>query len=476
MAIERPPSAADCLALLEARRHALGTRFPRCHLILLCGDGEGVAVARALSTLPAALAGLLGAVHVVVHGTQALPELPPVPRLHVDANPRQNDFGARRKVALDRALARGCEQVIVAEASAAGGLWEVARLWWSALERDAEVALGVPAILRVGAARIANRLVLGPVASAWPADLRFYSAAFLRRAPFRLAADDRRFDTQVLIQARALGIRPLEVRVDGWDSLPGFSTRMSLSAAIAYRLHQVHVLRCGEYLVDHGVRYTLKRSPSSSHAQILAAIPAGARILDLGCSQGLLARELKAKGVHVTGVDVLPPEQVSPHMSAYHQRDLEDPLRLPEGRVFDCVLVSDVIEHVRSREQLLRSVRRHLVADGRLLISTPNIAVWFYRLSLAVGRFEYGPRGVLDETHVHLYTRSTFRREVERGGFRILRERTTPLPFELVLESTGRSRPVAWLTWAYHVLTRLWPGMFAYQFLLEAEVTALFEE
>ena len=32
-----------------------------------------------------------------------------------------------------------------------------------------------------------------------------------------------------------------------------------------------------------------------------------------------------------------------------------------------------------------------------------KIALWFYRFSLLMGRFEYGPRGVLDETHVHLF-------------------------------------------------------------------------
>jgi hypothetical protein len=82
---------------------------------------------------------------------------------------------------------------------------------------------------------------------------------------------------------------------------------------------------------------------------------------------------------------------------------------------------------------------------------------------------------VLDETHVHLFTRSTFRREVERGGFRILRERSTALPFEVVFESTGQSRLVAALSFLYHLLARAWPKLFAYQFLIEAEVTTLLD-
>ena len=83
---------------------------------------------------------------------------------------------------------------------------------------------------------------------------------------------------------------------------------------------------------------------------------------------------------------------------------------------------------------------------------------------------------MLDETHVHLFTRATFRREVERAGFRVVGERVTALPFEVVLRSTGRSRLVSALARFYHVCARGWPQMFAYQFILEAEIATLDDE
>jgi len=196
-------------------------------------------------------------------------------------------------------------------------------------------------------------------------------------------------------------------------------------------------------------------------------------VLDLGCSQGLLARPLAEKGVRVVGVDAGRAQGMAHELERYHRRDLEQPLDLPEERVFDYVVIADVLEHLRNRQQLLRGARRYLREDGRLVASTPNIALWFYRLSLLVGRFEYGPRGVLDRTHVHLYTHATFAREVERAGYRIVRERVTALPFEVVFESTGRSRAVRALARSYHALARWWPKLFAYQFILEAEITTL---
>ena len=243
-----------------------------------------------------------------------------------------------------------------------------------------------------------------------------------------------------------------------------------------YRLHQFHATRDGRFLVERDIQYTLKASDTGSHMQIVSAIRPDSRVLDLGCSQGLLARPLLEKNVHVIGVDVGPGERLARELSQYHQHDLEQPLEIPFERDFDYVVCADVIEHIRNRTQLLRGARRYLKPAGRLIISTPNIALWFYRLSLFVGRFEYGPRGVLDETHVHLFTGATFRREVEKAGFEVVRQRVTALPFEIVFESTGRSRLVRMMASTYHLLARAWPSMFAYQYVLEAEITTLDEE
>ncbi len=40
----------------------------------------------------------------------------------------------------------------------------------------------------------------------------------------------------------------------------------------------------------------------------------------------------------------------------------------------------------------------------------------------------------------------------------------------------GRSRLIRTLAEAYYLLARIWPSMFAYQYILEAEITTLDEE
>lgn len=312
---------------------------------------------------------------------------------------------------------------------------------------------------------------------------RIYPAGALERIPYQLHSDERRFDFEIVVQFRALRAPISEQRLPpraapASEPTGGRDTGLRWRAwwALGYRLHQAHMTRDGRYLVDHDIHYTLKHSEMSSHFQIANVIAPDSDVLDLGCSQGLLARPLQEKHVRVTGVDAGEGRHLAEELAEYHQHDLEEPLELPLERRFDYVVCADVIEHLRNRTRLLRSARRYLKPGGKLIISTPNVALWFYRLSLLVGRFEYGPRGVLDETHVHLYTASTFRREVENAGFQVLRTRVTALPFEVVFESTGRSRLIRSVAATHHALARAWPSMFAYQFVLEAQITTLDEE
>ncbi len=414
-------------------------------------------------------------------------------RLGFHRSPHPSAFGATRKEAVEHALARGFDRVIFMRADDRHPPEYLPDLILATLEDPNSTILATRSLslrkLQGIDYPIERRFILylakafqsTVLALRWLDDqssFRLYPTEALRCIPYQLNADDRGFDTQILIQLRALNAPVRELRVgrstwkefDKADKVAGHAIHACL-AALDYRAHQLHFSRRHRYMVDQGIHYTLKQSPTGSHMQIIESIASGGRVLDLGCSQGLLARPLAERGVRVTGVDAAPPARLADELYAYFQRDLELPIELPEGRIFDYVIVADVIEHLRNRQQLLRTARHFLKKDGRLIISTPNVAIWFYRLSLLVGRFEYGPRGVLDVTHVHLFTRATFRREIENAGFRILKQRVTALPFEVVFRSTGRSRLVCWIARAYHELARAWPSMFAYQFILEAEIT-----
>ena len=480
---------------IDRRREELGDKFPRIGLFLFdCADGD--ALARVLGRLPKPAAGWLEEVVVVPnHPSLALGPLPEASAftLRVHRAPRPYGYGGARKAAFEYALRRGMEYVVVLRADGTHPPEALPQLLAPIVLGESTLVFATRRRTRGGVSSRFHQLayaaacafqnrVLGLRLRDYLSGFRVYPTSALECVPFQLDADDRSFDAELVIQLRGLGLSVLEVPIEhAWAEAPVPRQELSQAlracrAAIGYRLHQLHVTRRGRYLIEPGVHYTLKHSKTGSHMQIVDSIASESRVLDLGCSQGLLARPLREKSVRVTGVDADASRGLARELETYHQRDLENPLDVPEGRVFDYVVIADVVEHLRNREQLLRGARRFLKPGGRLLVSTPNIALWFYRLSLLAGRFEYGARGVLDRTHVHLFTRATFRREVERAGFHIVRERVTALPLEVVFESTGRSRLLRTIADAYHRLARLWPEMFAYQFILEAEITTLDEE
>ena len=477
--------------ILSKHRLELGDAAPRFGLFLFdCADAD--TIRKTLDRIPEAIDAWLDEVVVMLeHPDQgALPATEGLVggrqfELRFHHPPRYAGYGAARKTAFEYALRKGFDHAILMQPGDHPPE-KLPELIHRVLDDPSRLTLATrKAAARKLVHRSTNSLqnhILGLRLADYAASFRVYPLEAIPSIPFQLNADDALFDAEILLQFRALGVEIQEHPI--LDGPPGdgsgndglLHAARCVMTAVMYRLHQFHATRDGRFLVDHDIQYTLKLSDTGSHMQIVSAIRPDSRILDLGCSQGLLARPLLEKNVHVVGVDVGPGERLARELGEYHQCDLERPLEIPFEREFDYVVCADVIEHIRNRTQLLRGARRYLKPEGRLIISTPNIALWFYRLSLFVGRFEYGPRGVLDETHVHLFTGASFRREVERAGFEIVGERVTALPFEVVFESTGRSRLVRALAWTYHQMARLWPSLFAYQYVLEAEITTLDEE
>jgi SAM-dependent methyltransferase len=214
--------------------------------------------------------------------------------------------------------------------------------------------------------------------------------------------------------------------------------------------------------------YTVKTSPRGSHEIIVSLVEGPALALDLGCGNGLLTARLLARGVRSIGIDLVDPRDIRAPFEAYHQLDLERPETLPRTLRFDYVILADILEHLRNAPALLAYAASVLKPGGHLIVSVPNIALWYFRLSLAIGRFEYGPKGTLDETHVRFYTWNSFCRLLDRTGFAIVERRVTSLPFEVVAPAFKPRWILAAIDHLYHWLARAWPRLFAYQFVVKA--------
>jgi SAM-dependent methyltransferase len=213
-------------------------------------------------------------------------------------------------------------------------------------------------------------------------------------------------------------------------------------------------------------KYTRKHSPFSSHHRIIEAVRPGSKVLDVGCAGGYIAGELKARGCTVIGVDSRPDPEAEKNCARFYAADLDGGAWAPEECDFDYILYGDVLEHLRDPSILTRS-KAWLAPHGRVVASTGNIGLWFMRLQLLGGNFRYAPRGILDQDHVRLYTRETFRELLERAGLRVVAEDSTVIPVEQLFAQ--QPRLTRWVDQMGYSLSRLWPEMFAYQFVLQAE-------
>ncbi len=216
--------------------------------------------------------------------------------------------------------------------------------------------------------------------------------------------------------------------------------------------------------------YELKPNEDSSHGRIttmLGSRPAS-KVLDLGCSSGLLDERLRSMGHHVTGVDVHEFEGIEDRTDAFYRADLNDGIPPEAGVGFDVVLAADVLEHLVSPGTMMNQVKEVVSPDGTAIFCVPNVAHWYPRFRSMAGMFDYDQRGILDATHLRFFTRRSITKLIGRRGFTITRIEPVGLP----LDALGVKGTIArWLRLANQLLVSVWPTMFAYQFIIEAKVT-----
>jgi glycosyltransferase involved in cell wall biosynthesis len=325
--------------------------------------------------------------------------------------------------------------------------------------------------------RVEN-LVAGTSLSEWHSGYRAYSVAALRDVPFHRNDDGFNFDTQVIVQLLEASKRIVEVPIptyygDEICHVNGLQYARDVTRdVLRYRAHKMG-FGSGE-LAFASEAYDGKDADDSSHGQVLRwlARQRPGRVLDLGCSDGHLAARLRACGHHVTGVDLVAHNGVKERVDRFVEADLEHGVPPEADGSYDVVLAADVLEHVRTPEQILHDVRGLLAPGGSLLASVPNFGHWYPRMRVALGRFDYDRRGILDRDHVRFFTRRSFERLVVDGGFRVVRRSGTGLPFEVVDRGgngheAGSGSVARALSRIDRAAVAARPQLFAYQFLYE---------
>lgn len=119
-------------------------------------------------------------------------------------------------------------------------------------------------------------------------------------------------------------------------------------------------------------------------AAVAAAVPEGARVLDIGCGDGALLAWLRdTKGVEGRGIE-LDPHDVGAAVGrglAVVQGDADTDLADYPDAAFDVVILSNTLQAM----QRPRAVLEQLVRIGRsAIVSFPNFGHWRVRMSLTL--------------------------------------------------------------------------------------------
>lgn len=144
---------------------------------------------------------------------------------------------------------------------------------------------------------------------------------------------------------------------------------------------------------------------------ILRLIPANiSKILDVGCSIGALGKQIKENSVtEVTGIEI------DPVMGAIAEKNLDKVLigdieRLDLSEYFDiayfdCIILSDIIEHLKEPWIALGNLTKILNEGGTIISSIPNISHYTTLVNLIFrGYWPYRDRGIHDINHLRFFT------------------------------------------------------------------------
>jgi ubiquinone/menaquinone biosynthesis C-methylase UbiE len=128
--------------------------------------------------------------------------------------------------------------------------------------------------------------------------------------------------------------------------------------------------------------YFEQRTKATAHEErrvreyLISKVPTDARsILDVGCGRAWVAENFLKKNVQVYSLDISitnPIKAIKIYPDKNHFGIVADSFTLPfPNESFDCVIASEIIEHVIDPQKFIQELIRVVKKNGSLVISTP---------------------------------------------------------------------------------------------------------
>lgn len=156
------------------------------------------------------------------------------------------------------------------------------------------------------------------------------------------------------------------------------------------------------------------------HQFFLNNITSKDTVLDIGCGNGALSNDLAAKAKKVTGIDLIQ-ENIDFANKKFKIPNLEficgDATNTKFEHHFDIIVLSNVLEHIKERHQLLIALKK---ISKSFLIRVPQ----YDRAWDVLYKHELGLDYRLDPTHETEYTFEQLEKELNNAGIKIISSAT----------------------------------------------------
>lgn len=417
-------------------------------------------------------------------------ELNKLEKLHLYLNDKNLGYGGNQKKGFSYFAEKGFDVVVLLHGDGQYAPEILQDMYSPITDSDADVVLGSRMMTKYGGALkggmpfykyIGNKILssfqnrkLKMNLTEFHSGYRAYSISGLKKLNLENTTDDFHFDTQIIIKANHNNLKIVEIPIPTYYGdeicyVNGMKYARNIFSTTKEYIKTVKGKKKSDVYSEYYIPYPLKLYPYSSHKIILDILNKkdNQKILDAGCGDGLFAEHISGRNYKV-GVDFIPEsENTKKNFNKFYKYDLNKgfPRELERENGFDYILFLDILEHLQDYDNLLNDSKNLLKKDGRIVISLPNFANIYVRLNLLIGRLPLADKGILDRTHLHLFTYRIIKNILRKHKLEIVEQRVTPIPVIEILPDMLKRNVGYVLNFLLNIKTVLFKRLLGYQFI-----------
>ncbi len=186
-------------------------------------------------------------------------------------------------------------------------------------------------------------------------------------------------------------------------------------------------------MIESKYDFDLDMVNTNSLSLIINQIKRGSTVLEFGPANGRMTRYLKEAldcKIYLVEIDEKAGKEALRYGEDLVVDDIEtfSWMKRFENIRFDYITFADVLEHLHDPEKVLIQAKSLLKQDGSILFSVPNLGHNSVLINLLNHEFEYTKVGLLDNTHIHFFTKNSVEHAMNRTGFTVAKRFATYAP------------------------------------------------